>query len=414
MNSSVLVNQPAPPRTVVTTPAPTSLTDCTNTTPAKLARVNFFNRQLLTADDMITDRDYFLAKLRRHNRFMHGCGVVCGLIVAPAPITAQPWRVSVSSGYALGPYGDEIFVGETVYFDLAQCPSSGMTSPCEPSVIVAGAAGSSSTVYLAIKYAECLARPVQVAGSGCGCDNDPCQYSRILDSFQIQCLQQPPAQTQPPITLCQAMQNPVLLTCPPCPTTPWVILATITLPSSTSMNVATTNIDNVTLRQVLLSTSLIQKQVYNCCCGQTTPPPPGTLAVNQTWSALSTAGASLPVTSATVSINVTNNGTSAANITVTVLLSQSGTEPATYEVTPGTGWVNSPAPNLTTLTSQPFNLAAGATTSTPLTFQVAEIPSTGVVSFNLTSNASASAPGFTTANATPITIPFGSPTSGIS
>jgi hypothetical protein len=57
------------------------VTDCPPTTAVKLERVNFFDRQLLTANDMIADRDYFLQKLRRHNRFLHGWGVVCGLTV---------------------------------------------------------------------------------------------------------------------------------------------------------------------------------------------------------------------------------------------------------------------------------------------------------------------------------------------
>lgn len=373
---------------------------------AKLERVNFFNRQLLTADDMTADSRYYREKSRLHNIFMHGCGVVCGLIVAEAPTAAQPWRVSVSAGYALGPYGDEIFVGEAVYFDLAQCASGGKTSPCEPSTILAGAAGTSSTVYLAIKYAECLARPVRTASSGCGCDSDPCQYSRIIDSFQIQCLPTPPAQPPPPLTLCQAMQNPVLLTCPPCPTSPWVVLATITLPSSTSMDIANTDIDNSTLRQVLLSTALIQSQVYRCCCGQKTSPG-GTLTVNQTWQQVQNffAANAGPVVAATFSITVTNTGSTAANVTVTVALSASGDQKASYEVTPATGWATAAGANLTSLTSQPFTLAAGAT-STALAFEVSETPGVAVFAFNLTSDASAAAPGFTGGSMS-VTVPFG-------
>jgi len=42
--------------------------DCTEPAKIRLERVRFFNRQLLTAEDMITERDYFLQKLRRHMR----------------------------------------------------------------------------------------------------------------------------------------------------------------------------------------------------------------------------------------------------------------------------------------------------------------------------------------------------------
>lgn len=252
--------------------------DCSSTTTVKLTRVNYFDRQLLTADDMTTERDYFLQKLRRHNRFLHGWGVVCGLPVAAVPAAASPWRVQVGSGYALGPYGDEIFVGEAVYFDLAACISGGSTSPCEPNLVTAGGTGTSSTAYLAIKYAECLARPVQVVSSGCGCNNDPCQYSRIVDSFQIQCLAQLPDQPPAPsVTLCQANSGKIA-PCPPCPTNPWVVLAKIVLPSASNMNIADSAIDT-TIRRILVGTAVLQDQVVACCCKPTPPPPPPPPAV---------------------------------------------------------------------------------------------------------------------------------------
>jgi hypothetical protein len=244
------------------------LMDCCQPSASRLERVNFFNRQLLTAEDMTTDCDYFLQKLRRHNRFMHGWGVVCGLPITAAPIAGAPWRVEVGAGYALGPYGDEIFVSENVYFDLAACLTGGATDPCEPNMVIPGAAGTSTTAYLAIQYAECLARPVQVAFSGCGCDNDPCQYSRVRDSFQIKCLPQLPQQSELPPTLCQIVAGEALAPCPPCPTDPWVVLAKINLPSATTMNITNANIDNVSVRRLILSAAILQDQIVRCCCQQ--------------------------------------------------------------------------------------------------------------------------------------------------
>lgn len=136
------------------------VTDGSQGSATLLERVNFFNRQLLTANDMTTECDYFRQKLRRHDRFMHGWGVVCGLAVTAAPVAGTAWRVEIGPGYALGPYGDEIFVGEAVYFDLAACLSGSATNPCEPNILIPGGGGTSTTAYLAIQYAECLARPV--------------------------------------------------------------------------------------------------------------------------------------------------------------------------------------------------------------------------------------------------------------
>lgn len=255
------------------------VTDCPPATTVKLERVNFFDRQLLTANDMITDRDYFLQKLRRHNRFLHGWGVVCGLAVTVPPNPGTPWQVQVGSGYALGPYGDEIFVGDPVLFDLANCLSgSGATNPCEPTLVTSGGAGVSTTAYLAIKYAECLSRPIRVAFSGCGCDNDPCQYSRIRDSFQLSCLSQLPAAPPQRPTLCDVVAIGYAA-CPPCPTDPWVVLARIDLPSSTSQQLPQTavNMGSGSGRRILVSTAILQDQVVSCCCQQ--PPPPPTVDI---------------------------------------------------------------------------------------------------------------------------------------
>ena len=71
------------------------LADCFQAGGVKLERVKYFQRQLLTVDDMVTDQDYFRQKMRRHNRFVHGWGVVCGLNVTPAPIHGAMWRVQI-------------------------------------------------------------------------------------------------------------------------------------------------------------------------------------------------------------------------------------------------------------------------------------------------------------------------------
>ena len=43
-----------------------------------LERVRFFPGQILTADDMSLSNEWVLEKLRRHNRYLHGWGIVCG------------------------------------------------------------------------------------------------------------------------------------------------------------------------------------------------------------------------------------------------------------------------------------------------------------------------------------------------
>lgn len=240
-----------------------------------LERVKYFPRQLLNADDMKADQDYFRNKLRRHNRYLHGWGSVCGLEIVSAATEELPWRVIISEGYALGPCGNEIYFPEAVFLDLASCGPGAMTDPCDPGFLRMPGSATGEQVFVAIKYAECLAKPVRTMPTGCGCEEDACEYSRIRDSFQIECLTELPPSHEPlpgPM-LCELVEGKQLPACPPCPTDPWVVLAQITLPASPSANITNTNIDNFTFRRQVFSTAVLQEQLIKCCCKPPRPKP---------------------------------------------------------------------------------------------------------------------------------------------
>jgi hypothetical protein len=249
--------------------ATANLLDCTQLELVTLERVRYFSRQALTAEDMTADQEYFRAKMRRHNRYLHGWGVVCGMIVAVAPTTQRPWQVQVGTGYALGPYGDEIYIPEPVFIDLGQCGPGALTDPCDPGTLLRpNQSRQGATIFLAVRYEECFARPVRVMPGGCGCQEQACETSRIRDSFEIDCLEElPPShQGQAPPSICDVLSGRNLQLCPPCPADPWVVLARVTLPASGNVPVAQSQIDNFVRRQ-LFSTAAIQDQVIRCCCG---------------------------------------------------------------------------------------------------------------------------------------------------
>jgi hypothetical protein len=234
---------------------------CTEAREGGLERLRYFQRQLLSADDMTVEQDYFREKLRRHNRFLHGFGVVCGLEVTAAPTDEKPWRVKVGPGYALSPQGDEIDVAEAAYLDLAECGPDATTDPCDPGLLH-GRPARGNTVYVAVKYAECLARPVRGAVS-CGCDDTSCEYSRVRDSFELACLEQfPLSHIRGARDLCA---EGAIVNCPTEHADPWIVLARVKLPGSPEVEVAEANVDNVRLQ--LHSTWSIQQQVIRCCCG---------------------------------------------------------------------------------------------------------------------------------------------------
>jgi hypothetical protein len=238
---------------------------------AERERVRYFPRQLLTPDDMVTDQDYIRDKLRRHNRFLHGWGVVCGLEVTPAANGNAPWRIKIGQGYALGPYGDEIYVPEPVYLDLAQCGPEAATDPCEPDRL-RSCPGGGKELYIAMKYTECLARPVRAMPAGCTCEEEACEYSRIRDSFQIECLTRLPPSHQPKqgYLLCDFYNRKQLPSCPPCPTDPWVVLAKVTLPADREV---IKDIDNF-VRRPIFSTAVLQERLIACCCVEKVQPYP--------------------------------------------------------------------------------------------------------------------------------------------
>jgi hypothetical protein len=259
--------------TNLTTAATASSGGCTcqACSQAALERVRYFPRQLLTVDDMVTDQNYFREKLRRHNRYLHGTGVVCGLWVTPSPTSDAPWQVAISAGYAVGPYGDEIYVDETVYLDLARCAAGDTTDPCDPTVYNAAAKGIGRRLFVAIQYAECLAKPVRSMAAGCGCADVGCEFSRIRDSFELGCTLTPPH--APPPLICALRSKNAVVPCPPDPTDPWVVLAEVLLPARSEAQLTAADIRNG-VRTPLYSTSMIQTQVISCCCGPTVQPFP--------------------------------------------------------------------------------------------------------------------------------------------
>jgi hypothetical protein len=196
-------------------------------------RPRFYARQIITADDLNLGQDYFIDKLRLHNRCLHGWGVVCG---ATLDYTTKPWMILVRAGVVLGPYGDELVICQDVCFDLrtrctsstpqAQDPCSDAWQPAPPANANTGAANT--TVYVVIESAPVQARPVRVKSAGCGCQENPCEASRWQDGYQICVLETLPAShTGDPVP--HPIEEGAPPACPPAPADPWVVLGAVTV-----------------------------------------------------------------------------------------------------------------------------------------------------------------------------------------
>ncbi len=88
------------------------MTDHTN----GLIRPNYFDRQQLTAADLTAEQQYIRERIRRHNRFMHGWGVVSGAIVELGDTLGE---IYVSEGYLVTPHGDEIYIPDDTHANVA-------------------------------------------------------------------------------------------------------------------------------------------------------------------------------------------------------------------------------------------------------------------------------------------------------
>ena len=120
-----------------------------------LARPRFFTGKLLTAEDFAQEQQYVLEKLKRHNRSLHGFGIVSGL-----KVTTKSGKIAVDPGMALDCQGNEIVIGTT---QLLSPPAAGETQ---------------GPAYVNIRYAEASEDPVTTDGVAHG--------STIKESFEIQ------------------------------------------------------------------------------------------------------------------------------------------------------------------------------------------------------------------------------------
>ena len=242
-----------------------------------LERVRYFPRQLLTADDMCCEQEYFREKARRHNRYLHGWGVVCGCTVEVVADAKTP-TVRVCPGYAVGPQGDEIYIDCCIDVDLktgAPDQPCSVRWPCPPIGDVPSVRGNKATVYIAVRYAECFTRPMRVHPAGCGCDETGCEYSRVRDAYEIKVLWNLPQShinaKKDDDNWCNTLRKAAgnlrghqhtfpVPPCPECETDPWVVLATVSF--STNSDAASHNGNQVAVqfndRRVLLATQRLQ------------------------------------------------------------------------------------------------------------------------------------------------------------
>jgi hypothetical protein len=189
------------------------------------------DRPLLAEDERLTaahltgEQEHRRQRVRRHLRFLHGWGVVCGMRVVAAGDAEHPWSVVVCPGYALGPYGDEILVANSVSIDIRE--SSWKAPVLRP-----------SHAFVVVRYAESHTDPAVVRPADCGCGGSRARPTRTRDGFAVEVLWERPTNGLVVSDPCGPDREP----CPDCPESPYVVLACVDLPDDESTPIMSAHI----------------------------------------------------------------------------------------------------------------------------------------------------------------------------
>jgi hypothetical protein len=125
-----------------------------------LERVNYFQGQILSVSDLKAEQEYFLARLRHHNRHLHGWGVVRGLTVR----ILNHSEIVVEPGVAIDCAGNELHVCAQSRFKIPQ---------------------NGKVHFVVLGYAETGIAPIPNASGSASTIPEELTFTRIREGFRI-------------------------------------------------------------------------------------------------------------------------------------------------------------------------------------------------------------------------------------
>jgi hypothetical protein len=124
-----------------------------------LERNRYFQGKLLTASDFATEQEYCKQKRMRHNRYLHGWGVVYGFVV-----WIRGRKLIVDPGIAIDCAGNELVLDSQAEFDT---PNDVNES------------------FVVVEYFEKAISPVTIVLGAESSDSEKQEYSRIQEGCRI-------------------------------------------------------------------------------------------------------------------------------------------------------------------------------------------------------------------------------------
>src|SRR5260221_1595458 len=148
-------------------------------------RNHYFTGKLLVEADFTDEQYYHMEKMRHHEQRLHGWGVVCGLKVKQHDNPACRDRfVCIEPGTAIDCCGHEIVVREQECLDVTQLDAIKTLKKKNDT--------DPHTLQVCIRYHECPIEEIPVLYDDCGCDDTQCAPNRILESYDLDILVDPP------------------------------------------------------------------------------------------------------------------------------------------------------------------------------------------------------------------------------
>ena len=160
--------------------------DCGSCAIAPFARNNYFTGKLLLERDFTDEQQYLRDKLRHHNQRLHGTrrGVRAAAGAAPQPRLPRPVRAARPRAPRSTAAATRSCVTAEEDIELAALPAVAGTRP--------GRRRDCTRSRICLTYHECGNEPVPVLYDECGCDDDRCLPNRILESYRVDAVLDPP------------------------------------------------------------------------------------------------------------------------------------------------------------------------------------------------------------------------------
>ncbi len=155
--------------------------------------LNYHFGMLLGVDDLRAEQGFHVGRLRRHQRLLHGTGVVAGFAV---DFDEATFDLRIGPGYAVDALGRDLAL------DVAQCVNLAKWwekhQDDEVFDDIANPKDALLDLDLQCCYATCLSRPVPAIAAPCATDTADIAYSRLCETVRLSLVRAQPAQPAAP------------------------------------------------------------------------------------------------------------------------------------------------------------------------------------------------------------------------